>query len=59
MGPRTATQEFAIRNILVKHTNQKLSPALIDRIVDEIAKEMKSGPCSWAFKETARKEVEK
>lgn len=46
---RAATQEFSVRNALTTYCGQTLTPDLIDRIVSELAQEMRSGPTAWAF----------
>lgn len=43
------TQRFALFNILVGHCGEQLTPDKVDAIMEEIIKEMRSGPCSWAF----------
>jgi len=45
----TATQDFAIRNIMVAYCGLQLTPQLIDQIVDDVMKEIREGSCSWAF----------
>lgn len=46
---KQATQEFEIRNILIMHCGQKLTPDKVDEISQEIENAMRNGPCSWAF----------
>ena len=50
MSDREKTQEFTVMNILVRYCNKTLSPQLIEQIVDELLREMKNSPTSWAFK---------
>lgn len=51
MTDRDATQEFEIRNILANHCGERLSPDKVEQIVREIVDAMRTGPCSWAFKQ--------
>lgn len=48
-GDVVATQEFAIRNILISHCGDRLTPEMVDRIASEIINEMRHGGCAWAF----------
>ena len=48
---RVATQRFAVRLVLTKHTMEILDGDLIETIVDELENEMVDGSCAWAFKE--------
>ncbi len=43
------TRRFAVMNILISHCGQKLTPELIEAIVEEMQKEMNDSPCAWAF----------
>lgn len=51
MSNREATQEFAIRNVLVGRCGEKLTPDTIERIVREIMQEVTKGSTNWAFSE--------
>ena len=51
MTNKEATQEFIIRDVLVSHCGEVLSAGLIERIRAELLREIRSGKCSWAFKE--------
>lgn len=48
---RIATQAFTIRQVLVSHCNEQLTPDKIDGIIEKIKKEMTEGYSSWAFKD--------
>ena len=52
MSDREATQDFAIKTILINHCGQELSSTVIGDITRELKEEMNNGPCSWAFKDT-------
>jgi len=51
MTNREATQEFTIRNVLIGHCGEKLTPDNIDKIAAELMQEVKAGSTSWAFSE--------
>lgn len=53
MRDRESTQQFLITNILTDYYGQVLSDFKLKIILDRIKKEMKDGPCSWAFKENS------
>lgn len=46
---KRATQEFAIRNILIGYCGQTLTPDKVDELAEEIKESMREGGCSWAF----------
>lgn len=47
---RKRTQDFAILNVLVNYTGQRLTGDLVDEIHNEMKHQMHTGGCSWAFK---------
>lgn len=51
---RATTRLFELRNILVGHAGCSLTRDKIDEIVREIRAAMSTGPCAWAFKESAK-----
>lgn len=53
MSDKEATQDFIIRDVLASHCGKVLSAALIERIRAELLREIRSGKCSWAFKESS------
>jgi len=44
------TQYFIIKHTLINYCGEKLTPDLIDDILEKIKDEMRTGSCSWAFK---------
>lgn len=44
-----ATREFEVRNILVRHCGEMLSPDKIDAVAKEFFEAMSTGPCAWSF----------
>ena len=46
---RLATQMFTIRSILVSHCGKKLTPDLIDFMMEEVRKNIIKGSCAWSF----------
>ncbi len=46
---RYATQEFVIRDVIMKYTDLQLTPINVMKLVAEITREMRHGNCSWAF----------
>lgn len=46
---KEATQDFTIRFVLTKYTDKVLTPKNIDKICQDIKKEMRNSACSWAF----------
>lgn len=46
---RAATQQSAILGVVVNHCGQFLSPDRVDKIVEELTAQTRSGPVAWAF----------
>lgn len=44
-----ATQDHAILGVLINYCGQNLSGDLVEKIASDIRKEMRNGPCAWAF----------
>lgn len=55
MTEREATQAFTIYNILCGHAGEKLTHMNVERIKEEIVKEMREGFTAWAFKPEGEK----
>jgi len=47
---RESTQDFTIKDILINHCGQTLTPDNIDAIQEQMEWAMHEGPCAWAFK---------
>lgn len=47
---RRATQQFLVRDLLIEHTDQILTPGLIDLLVDKFKERTQvHWPMGWAF----------
>ena len=46
-----ATREFTIRDIMISHCGESLTPNNVDKIAAEILAAIQSGPASWAFQQ--------
>lgn len=44
-----ATREFAVRDILIAHCGETLSPDKVDQIASEIVEAMENSSTAWAF----------
>lgn len=44
-----ATRIFEVRNIMISHCGQTLTPDNVDSIAAEMISAIETGPCSWAF----------
>lgn len=49
LDDREATQEFVVRDTLIRHTGKQLAPEIVDAIIAEFIEEIRRGPCAWAF----------
>lgn len=47
---KRGTQIFEIKNVLIDHCMEILTPDKIDEIIEKISIAINTGPCSWAFK---------
>jgi hypothetical protein len=50
-----ATREFAIRDIMISHCGENLTPDNVDKIAAEILAAIEIGPCAWAFRHNAER----
>lgn len=50
MSDAESTRNFEIKNILIGHCGENLTPDKLDEITSEIEAAMKTGPCAWAFR---------
>lgn len=44
-----ATRKFEVRNIMIGHCGQSLTPDNVDSIAAEMLAAIETGPCAWAF----------
>lgn len=58
MLDRETTRRFVILDVIAAHTGEKLTPDLVEQIVDELIWEISGGNCSWAFATIVRREYE-